>query len=212
MMLGIIGSGTMGKVLRAVAEEEGTFDEIIIVEPLSEKPWPIPRPELLIDFSHPQAIGRIYDYCRKKGGNIPVVLAATGYGPEEEKMIQLLEKICPVIRSSNFSRGMQVMSEICALAGKRLGDECDIRLTEIHHTKKKDRPSGSAVQLCHVLGMDPADESRVQSLRMGNVCGQHRVYLALDDEILEICHTAMSKKIFATGALEAGKKLMKELT
>lgn len=212
MMLGIIGSGTMGKVLRAAAEEEGTFDQIVVMEPLSEEPWSRIRPDLLIDFSHPQAIGRVYDYCREKGGNIPVVLAATGYGSEEEKLIQLLEKICPVMRSSNFSRGMHVMSEICSLAEKRMGAECDIRLTEIHHTKKKDHPSGSAVQLCRVLGMDPADESKVQSLRMGNVCGQHRVYFALEDEILEICHTAMSKKIFAIGALEAGKKLMKELT
>ena len=47
---------------------------------------------------------------------------------------------------------------------------------------------------------------------MGNVCGQHTVYFAMEDEILEIRHTAMSKKIFAIGALEAGKKLMGELT
>ncbi|MDD6815708.1 MAG: dihydrodipicolinate reductase C-terminal domain-containing protein [Firmicutes bacterium] len=212
MFLGIIGSGTMGAVLRDYAKEDGTFDEIVMLEPLSDQPWPEKRPDLLVDFSHPKAIGRIYDYCRKKGGNIPVVLASTGYGPEEEKLIQLLEKICPLVRSSNFSRGMEVMNRLCREAKKELGDQCDIRMTEAHHTKKQDRPSGTAVSLCRVLGLDPFDESQVQSLRMGSVCGQHTVYFALEDEILEIRHTAMSKKIFAIGALEAGKKLMKELT
>lgn len=212
MFLGIIGSGTMGTVLRAYAEEEGTFDEIAVLEPLADQPWPEKRPDLLIDFSHPKVIGRIYDYCREKGGNIPVVLASTGYGPEEEKLIQLLEKICPLVRSSNFSRGMEVMDRLCREAKKELGDQCDIRMTEVHHTKKRDRPSGTAVSLCHGLAMDPFDEARVQSLRMGTVCGQHTVYFALEDEILEIRHTAMSKKIFAIGALEAGKKLMKQLT
>ena len=212
MFLGIIGSGTMGAVLRDYAKEDGTFDEIVMLEPLSDQPWPEKRPDLLVDFSHPKAIGRIYDYCRKKGGNIPVVLASTGYGSEEEKLILLLEKICPLVRSSNFSRGMEVMNRLCREAKNELGDQCDIRMTEVHHTKKQDRPSGTAVSLCRVLGLDPLDESQVQSLRMGSVCGQHTVYFVLEDEILEIRHTAMSKKVFAIGALEAGKKLMKELT
>ena len=93
MYLGIIGSGTMGKVMEGYAKEERTFDVIRIMEPLSQEPWPSERPDLLIDFSHPKAIRRIYDFCREKGGNIPVVLAVTGYGPEEEKMVHLLEKI-----------------------------------------------------------------------------------------------------------------------
>ena len=212
MFLGIIGSGTMGKVLLDYAKEEGTFDDIAVLEPLSDQPWPEKRPDLLIDFSHPKAVGRIYDYGREKGGNIPIVLATTGYGPEEEKLVQLLEKICPLVRSSNFSRGMEVMQQLCREAKKELAGRCDIRMTEVHHTKKRDRPSGTAVSLCHSLALDPFDEARVQSLRMGTVCGQHTVYFALEDEILEIRHTAMSKKIFAIGALEAGKKLVKELT
>lgn len=212
MYLGIIGSGTMGKVMEGYAKEERTFDVIRIMEPLSQEPWPSERPDLLIDFSHPKAIRRIYDFCREKGGNIPVVLAVTGYGPEEEKMVHLLEKICPVVRSSNFSRGVGVMEELCRLAASRIGSLSDIRITESHHVKKKDRPSGTAVTLCRVLGLNPSDDRKVQSLRMGNVCGQHTVYFAMEDEILEIRHTAMSKKIFAIGALEAGKKLMGELT
>jgi 4-hydroxy-tetrahydrodipicolinate reductase len=104
---------------------------------------------------------------------------------------------------------MSVMEELCHTAARKLMPDCDIRLLEIHHTKKKDAPSGSAVTLCRMTGLDPEDRELVQSLRMGTVFGEHTVYFAMEDEVLEIKHTALSKRIFAIGALEAGKRLMK---
>ncbi|MBQ8564133.1 MAG: hypothetical protein IJ443_09645 [Firmicutes bacterium] len=209
MKLGIVGTGAMGRTLASYALEEGTFDAVFLIEPKEPGCWPEERMDLLIDFSHPDALQGIYDYCRKQGGNIPVVLAITGYGTQQETLVKLLEKICPVNRSSNYSQGIQIMTQLCRQAASLAGDKCDIRLTEIHHTKKKDAPSGTAKALSRVLGLDAADEKRVQSLRMGTVYGEHTVYFAMDDEILEIRHTALSKKIFAIGALEAGKKLLK---
>ena len=208
MKLGIVGTGAMGKIMASHALEEGTFDSIHMIEPLDPGCWPRERMDLLIDFSHPGALEGIYDYCRSQGGGIPVVLATTGYGPEQETLVKLLEKICPVHRSSNYSRGIRIMTELCRLGGSLAGRDCDIRLTEVHHTKKKDAPSGTAKALSQVLGLDPADESLVQSLRMGTVYGEHRVYFAMEDELVEIRHQALSKKIFAIGALEAGKKLL----
>jgi len=209
MKLFIIGTGTMGRVLHDWALEDGTFDEICCIEPAEDTPWPEEKPDLLIDFSHPAAIHKIYEYCRARGGGIPVVLATTGYGPEEEMVIRLLEKICPLHRSSNYSRGIRMMTELCRLAGSLKPEPCDVRLTETHHTKKLDAPSGTARSLCSILGLDSGDSGCVQSLRMGNVYGEHTVYFAMGDEIVEIKHTALSKKIFAAGALEAGKKLMR---
>ena len=116
MNLGIVGTGTMGRVLYEYAREEGSFDKIYMIEPMDRNPWPLEPLDLLIDFSHPEALKHIYGYCREKGGNIPVVLATTGYGPEEEHLVQMLEKICPVSRSTNFSRGVAVMTELCRLA------------------------------------------------------------------------------------------------
>ena len=213
MKLLICGNGAMGHVLYQYASEEGTFDEIIMIHPAEEETWPEERPDLLIDFSHPKALQIIYDHCRNWGGNLPVVLASTGYGPEEELIVKLLSKICPVHRSSNYSRGISIMKQICALAAQLVSEmepgSCQIKMREIHHSRKTDAPSGTAKMLCGVLGLNPEDESSVQSLRMGTVCGEHAVYFAMEDEILEIRHSAFSKKIFAAGALEAGKNLMK---
>lgn len=208
MNLGIVGTGAMGSVLFDYAVEEGTFQDIFFIEPTEADSWPAERMDLLIDFSHPAAISQIYDYCREQGGNIPVVLATTGYGPEEEKLIELLEKICPISRSSNYSKGVAAMDKLCEQAWQLLGGQCDIRVLETHHTKKKDAPSGTAKSLCRTVKLDPQDKDKVLSLRMGTVYGEHSVFFALEDEIIEIKHTALSKKIFAIGALEAGKKLL----
>jgi len=213
MKLGIVGTGAMGKTLADYAGEEGTFESIYMIEPAEENCWPEVKLDLLIDFSHPEAVHKIYAYCLAQGGGLPVVLATTGYRAEEELVISLLEKICPVHRNTNYSRGIAIMTEAvqraASLAGKLEPESCDIRLTEVHHSRKLDAPSGTARTLCRVLGIDPEDGDRVKSLRMGTVCGEHTVYFAMKDEILEIRHTAFSKKIFAAGALEAGKKLMK---
>ena len=82
MKLGIAGCGTMGKILAEYAREEGTFSEIIMIEPAEENAWPEERLDLIIDFSHPRAVCGIYDYCRQQGGNIPVVLATILYTTE----------------------------------------------------------------------------------------------------------------------------------
>ena len=210
MKLGIVGTGAMGRTMAAHALEEGTFSRIHMIEPTEPGCWPEERLDLIVDFSHPDALEGIYDYCRRQGGGIPVVIATTGYGPQQETLVKLLEKICPVDRSSNYSRGIRIMTELCRLGAETAGDDCDIRLTEVHHTKKKDAPSGTARSLCRILGLNPEDETAVQSLRMGTVYGEHTVYFAMEDEVVEVRHTALSKKIFAIGALEAGKKLMND--
>lgn len=209
MKLGISGCGAMGKILAEYAREEKTFSEIVMIEPAEENAWPEERLDLIIDFSHPRAICGIYDYCRKQGGNIPVVLATTGYGEEEEEIIRLLSKICPVDRKTNYSQGAAAMNELAALGAEFLGDKADIRIFEAHHAKKADAPSGTAETLCACVGILPEEyEEKVAWLRMGKIYGEHSVIFALEDEILEIRHTAYSKKIFAAGALEAGKKML----
>ena len=205
----IVGTGAMGKILRELAEKDGTFTEIAMVEPLDESAYPKWKGELLIDFSHPKAILGIYEYCRSFGGGIPVVLATTGYGDEEEEIIKLLGKICKVERSSNFSRGISAVNELVKLGAKLLADKADIRFLESHHTLKKDAPSGTCKTLCEYAGISPEEYGeKVAFLRMGNMCGEHSVFFALEDEVIEIKHTAYSKKIFAAGALSAGKKMM----
>ena len=88
MFLMIVGTGAMGKTVSRCAEEDPFFDKIVSVEP-TEKNWPEEKADLIIDFSHPKAIKGIYEYCREKGGNIPVVIGTAGRIGGEERVIRL---------------------------------------------------------------------------------------------------------------------------
>lgn len=209
MKLGIVGTGTMGKTVADCAAGDETFSEIILIEPADENPWPSEKLDLIIDFSHPEAIDLIYDYCRKHGGNIPVVIGTTGYGTDGWEVIRLLRRICPVVKKTNFSKGVEAMNRLAELGYEIMEGDADIRVYEAHHTKKADAPSGTARTLCQHLGISPEEyDEKVAVHRMGTVFGEHSVFFALEDEVLEIRHTAFSKRIFALGALEEGKKLL----
>lgn len=203
MFLIIVGKGQMGQTVRACAKKDEFFDKIEMVEPL-DAVWPQEKADLIIDFSHPKAMKDIYEYCHRHGGGIPVVIGTTGQGKEEEILIKLLEKICPVVRKTNFSRGIEAMNELVPRA-KELLKGSDISVLEIHHSLKKDSPSGTAKTLCKSLELD---EKAASCMRIGNMPGQHTVYFALEDELIEIRHTAFSKKIFALGAINVGKMLI----
>lgn len=204
MFLIIVGTGAMGKIVKQCAEEDEFFDEIYAVEPL-EANWPNKKADLIIDFSHHSAIKGIYEYCREMNGGIPVVIGTTGQDEKDEAVISLLEKICPVLKKSNFSRGVDAMLKLVDLCSQFL-PQSDTAVEEIHHTKKIDVPSGTAKTICEILGKD---YKQTASIRMGTVPGKHTVYFAFEDEIIEISHLAFSKKIFAIGAIEAGKNMKK---
>lgn len=205
MFLLIVGTGAMGKIVRDCAENDEIFDRIEMVEP-TEKNWPKEKADLLIDFSHPAAVKDIYEYCRDRGGNIPVVIGTTGQSSDEEEIIKLLGKICPIERKTNFSRGIEALNHLATEAEKLLVG-CDIGIEEIHHNKKIDSPSGTAKTLCDILEL-PYEKATSQ--RLGTMFGQHKIYFALEDEMIEISHTAYSKKIFAIGAIEAGKAMLRK--
>lgn len=202
MFLIIVGAGAMGQIIRKCALKDEAFDRIEMVEP-KDNNWPKEKADLIIDFSHPKAIKDLYEYCRNHGGGIPVIIGTTGQSSEDEEMIRLLTKICPVDRRTNFSRGIEALNELSRSAKKILG-KCDIGIEEIHHNKKIDAPSGTAKTICDILEV-PYESAT--SHRLGTMFGQHKVYFALEDEMIEITHTAYSKKIFAMGAIEAGKRL-----
>lgn len=204
MFLIIVGTGAMGKIVKQCAEKDEFFDEIYAVEPL-EANWPNKKADLIIDFSHHSAIKGIYEYCREMNGGIPVVIGTTGQDEKDEAVISLLEKICPVLKKSNFSRGVDAMLKLVDLCSQLL-PQSDTAVEEIHHTKKIDVPSGTAKTICEILGKD---YEQTASIRMGTVPGKHTVYFAFEDEIIEISHLAFSKKIFAIGAIEAGKNMKK---
>lgn len=218
MNLTIVGTGTMGRIVRDMALQNSGFDKVFNIEPaLWETLEDGPVPDVIIDFSHPDALEGIFHYVTEHKSRAGVVFATTGYSAEDEEKIRALSKVTPVMKASNFSYGIHALKQIAAYSAGLLEDCSDIEIVEKHHNQKVDSPSGTAVTLADICDPDHrrtrkygrfGEEKRkneigLHSIRGGTIFGEHTVIFALKDEVIEVKHTAFSKNIFAKGAIEA---------
>ncbi len=218
MNLAIVGQGVMGRLVKAMALECQIIETVSTVEPLEgESLFDIPVPDVIIDFSHPETLETTCRYLRENKGKTAVVFATTGFSEEDKEKINELGHIVPVMRSSNYSYGIHTVKKILQQAVPLLGDRSDMEIIERHHRLKADAPSGTALMLAEIC--DPnqqrkwisgrqgesrrSNEIGIHSIRGGTIFGEHTVLFALEDEVIEIRHTAFSKRIFAQGAIEA---------
>lgn len=157
-----------------------------------------------------------------------IVIGSTGHTPEQKISMASLAKKIPVVLASNMSVGINVMWKLLADAATLLGDGFDIEIVEAHHRLKKDAPSGTAMTTAEVLaqatgrdlardavyhregliGERKANEIGIQSIRGGDVVGDHTVFFLGNGERLEVTHRASSRDTFALGALRAAKWLV----
>ncbi len=167
----------------------------------------------MIDFSSPNALDGILTFI--EANEIPAVICTTGYTAEQTERIKQASKKVPILLSANTSVGIQCMLRAVKLAARNLSD-FDAAITEIHHTEKKDVPSGTAISLFNAItdekkSFSPCDSEKnpcIHSIRCGNVVGEHSVIFAGENEELIITHKATDKAIFAIGALKAAKFLL----
>ena len=177
---------------------------------------------VVIDFTSPEAtLATARTACAH--GN-PIVIGTTGFSDEQLAELDELAKKSLVFRSANMSVGVNVIMDILPRLTTLLGDAYDVEMMEIHHNKKKDAPSGTALLLADPLlaakGLTRADintnrfdvreprkhaEIGIQSLRGGDVVGVHTVYYMGPGERIEITHHAHSRENFANGALRAAR-------
>jgi len=179
--------------------------------------------DAIIDFSNPKSLNTIVQLASRKP--CPIVLATTGYTAEQQKQIDILSKRMPIFLSGNMSWGVFVMQRLVTEAVNKMWDCADIEIIEKHHNQKLDAPSGTALMLANTVneaakespnflyGRQGLDAKRnkndvtIHAVRGGSVVGEHEVSFYSDDEIISIKHTALSRKIFASGALKATKFL-----
>lgn len=231
-MVKVILSGCCGKMGNAVTNAASNRDDIKIVAGVDvcecdRLPYPVfPAfnevpcdADVIIDFSNPSALQSILDYSVKN--NIPAVLCATGYTTEQNKMIEDASKSVAMFRSGNMSLGINLLSELAKTAAKILGGSFDVEIVEAHHNLKLDAPSGTAIMLEKAveegldytpeLVYDRHDRSQkrdkheigMHSIRGGTIVGEHEIIFAGNDEIIKLSHTALSKNVFAVGAVNA---------
>jgi 4-hydroxy-tetrahydrodipicolinate reductase len=179
--------------------------------------------DVVVDFTSFEASAAHAEACAARG--VALVIGSTGFTREARARVEAAARRVPVVLSPNMSVGVNALFALVAQAARTLGDAYDVEIVEMHHSKKKDAPSGTAVRLAEVaaeaLGRDPAKafqfsrhgmigarppgEIGIQTLRGGDVVGEHTVYLVGEGERLELTHRATSRDQFARGAVRAAR-------
>ena len=182
-------------------------------------------PDVIIDFSTPDACLNILDYAKKN--KIPMVIATTGFNNDELKLIEAASKEIPIFKSSNMSYETNLVISLVSKLATILNDS-DIEIVDVHHNKKVDSPSGTALMIADGIN-EALDNSMhyefdrhskrqsrdkkeigIHSLRGGTEVGKHSVFFFGENESLEISHTVNSRSVFAKGALKAADFILNQ--
>ena len=224
--IGIIGSeGAMGHVLASVIaatghELSGGIDKGGDVARLAD------ASEVMVDFSAPAALQQ--NLHAAIGAGIPIVVGTTGLDEAHHQAIDNAARAVAVLQTGNTSLGVTLLAHLVREAAARLGPDWDIEVLEMHHRRKVDAPSGTALLLGEAAaagrgidlganresGRDGLTGARQRgaigfaSLRGGTVAGEHSVILAGEEERIVLSHSAENRAIFARGAVRAAEWLI----
>lgn len=208
LICGILGEDVVGKV--SIDGENGvvkTFSELGNVEA-----------DVVIDFSHHTAAADVLAYAKQIGA--AAVIGTTGHTPEEKALIFDAAREIPVFFSGNMSLGIAVLCRLAKEAARYFPD-ADIEIVEVHHNRKVDAPSGTALMLFNAIrevrpeatahcgrageGKREKSEIGISSLRMGSVVGVHEVHIHTGTQCLTLKHEAVTRAMLADGAVEAAR-------
>ena len=159
--------------------------------------------DVVIDFSHADAITEI---CRTAlEHHKSLVIGTTGHSPGQRRLIEHTARSLPIVFTSNFSIGVNALFWLTREAAELLSRDFNPEIVETHHQMKKDAPSGTAKTLAGILktARKMENEVPIQSIREGEIVGEHTVIFSGPGERLELSHRAASREIFARGALRA---------
>jgi 4-hydroxy-tetrahydrodipicolinate reductase len=202
----LIGSaGRMGRTIEECARTEPNIEIVARCDQGDNIVAEIKNSDVIIDFSLADSIG---DVCQAALSlRKPLVIGTTGHSDQQKAIIQDAAKSLAIVFASNFSVGVNALFALTAKAAQILGDDFKIEITETHHTGKKDAPSGTAKTLAEVLKKTGKTEKQIpiQSIREGDVVGEHTVIFEGQGERLELVHRAKSRETFAKGALRASE-------
>ena len=227
-------NGRMGQEVLKAVNNSSDFEVCCGVDTItSDSIFPIytdinlikEKPDIIIDFSIPEATMNILEYAKQRC--IPIVIATTGFSENQLETIKEYSKLLPIFRSGNMSYEINIMADIVAKLANQLKDS-DIEIIETHHRNKIDSPSGTALILADIIN-DALDnkmdyqynrhsvrqkrsdkEIGIHSIRGGTEVGKHTVMFLGQNESFEISHTVTSRSIFAEGSLKAARFLVNQ--
>lgn len=229
-------NGKMGQILCRMIAEDPDMEVIAGIDinttpithyPVYETPDKIDRKffgktDVIIDFSSPEATSSLIHFSKLEG--VPLVIATTGISDKHEAQMKKAANEIPIFYSQNMAYDVCVFKRILEVAVPLLKG-ADIEITEEHHRRKKDSPSGTAIMLANTINnllgntmekvygrteKRETNEIGISSVRGGTICGTHTVKFIGDNDIFEIKHTALSRDMFAEGAIRAAKFITEE--
>jgi len=182
--------------------------------------------DVLIDFTHPDVSVNNIEFCRVN--NKRLVIGTTGFTEEQKQLIANAAKETAIVFAPNMSVGVNLCFKLLDIAARVMGDYTDIEIVEAHHRHKVDAPSGTALKMgevvaealgrdlndCAVYGREGQTGERdrntigFETIRAGDIVGEHTVMFADIGERVEITHKASSRMTFANGAVRAANWLM----
>ena len=200
----LIGAaGRMGKTVLDLAESDREI-EITGQCDLGDSIDPAMKNcDVVIDFSQADSIHEICQAASQHGKSL--VIGTTGHSPKQRKTIEEAADSVPIVLASNFSVGVNVLFWLAQKTAELLGGDFNPEIVETHHKMKKDAPSGTAKTLAEILKAVRKSEIPIQSIREGDVVGEHTINFGGPGERLELTHRAANRGIFALGALRAAK-------
>ena len=236
--VGVAGAlGRMGRVVAGLVQARPDLDLCTLFDQpetvgqavdghtLTDAAGALAACEVIIDFSSGAASAALARLAAGRGGPA-LVIGSTGASPDEERMIREASTRIPVVKSGNFSLGVNLLIGLVRQAARSLpAADYDIEVFEAHHRRKVDAPSGTALMLGEAAaegrgidlaatserGRDGLTGARVPGaigfsvMRGGGIVGEHSVVFAAEDEIISLSHSARDRSLFARGAIEAAR-------
>ena len=220
----LIGYGKMGKAIETIATQRGHSITAIV----SDKQMDVEhicrayQPNIAFEFTSPEAA--VQNLTSLISAGIPTVCGSTGWLAHWNEIAHLVkEKNGSFFYASNYSMGMNLLFKLTELAGRFMNElpDYDIDIEEIHHTEKKDIPSGTAITLAEKLIHEvsrktswvanekaSSEQLKISALREPGVPGTHTITFSSAIDTIEMSHTAHSRMGFADGAVRAGEWLL----
>ena len=197
-------------------------------EGLVDRSYAITAADVIIDFTTGRAATELAELCAQEGGP-SLVIGATGFEEDDLARITAAGRTIPIVRSGNFSIGLNMLAGLVAQVSRTLPAEAwDIEILDAHHRRKLDAPSGTALMLGTaaaegrgidlsatarhgrdgITGERPVGEIGFAVMRGGGIVGEHSVVFAATDEVVTLSHSALDRSMFARGALSAARWLV----
>lgn len=186
--------------------------------------------DVIIDFTLATSVAANIQKC--VAANCKMVIGTTGLSQNDQDLIKTASEKIAIVFAPNMSIGVNLCFKLLEIAAQVIGDDTDIEIIEAHHRHKKDAPSGTAIRMgevvantigrdlkeCAVYGREGITGVRdkktigFETIRAGDIVGDHTVMFAAEGERVEITHKASSRKTFASGAVRAAQWLARKET